>query len=86
MATTAGNQYTTFHSIDALLGGPEVGMYGQQYLKRFPMEGKGLVGKAMDIKPHKVFGHGSQMNHQSEPALKSKRDLGKMAQFDIFFE
>ncbi|XP_045215562.2 retinal homeobox protein Rx1-like [Mercenaria mercenaria] len=74
MAASVGNQFPAFHSIDALLGGPEAAMYGQQYMRRFPLERNGLLDKALDIKPHKVFGPGSQLNGQNDAIQKHKKD------------
>ena len=77
MATSVGNQYPAFHSIDALLGGTEPAMYGQQYMRRFPLDPKGFLDKSLDIKPQKKFGHGAQMNvHDEDPMQKHKKEAG----------
>ncbi|KAL4228186.1 hypothetical protein ACF0H5_013620 [Mactra antiquata] len=75
MAATVGNNFTPFHSIDALLGGPEGNMFGQEYLKRFPVsEGKSHLDKVMDLKSHRQFLNTSQSVHQNAGAMKCKRD------------
>lgn len=78
MATTIGNNFTPFHSIDALLGGSEVNMFGQEYLKRFPVpDGKAHLNKVVDFKSHRQLVHGSQTVHQTEGTMKTKRDMGE---------
>lgn len=85
MATTFGSPYTTFHSIDALLGGQEASVYGHEYLKRFPVDGKGRLDNTVYIKPQRVFEHGSQANNQSDAMLETKRDTGNSPLSGICF-
>ncbi|XP_060571258.1 retinal homeobox protein Rx1-like [Ruditapes philippinarum] len=74
MATSAGNQFPAFHSIDALLGGTETAMYGQQYVRRFPLDPKGYMEKTLDLKPQKGFGHGIPLNGHGDSLQKHKKE------------
>jgi hypothetical protein len=76
MATSAGNQFPAFHSIDALLGGTETAMYGQQYVRRFPLDPKGFMEKTLDLKPQKGFGHGIPPNGHVDSLQKHKKESG----------